>query len=166
MPYLTGQVLSQADIAALFASGTYTPTLANLAIGTGGTPINSAKYTFVGFPAGGVLHVEGRIKFGTTSVTLPGASEETMTLPTGYAMIDTTSTSANVNGQASFFFVGSAFVCQGFLVMITSTTVGFRVARVSGSNIQTNNAMTSTIPGTWAVSDEIHYRYSVRCTGP
>lgn len=165
MAFLTGEVITQADLASLFTSGTYTPTLANMVIGTGGTPINSAKFTFSGFPAGGTLVVEGRIKFGTTGTTLPGASEESMSLPAGYAMIDTTSSVAVLNGKVVLYDVtGTPF--DSHLIMLTSTTIGFRLPQVSGTNISSNTAMTATVPFAWAINDEIHYRYAVRCTGP
>jgi hypothetical protein len=165
MPYLTGQVLSETDIANLFKSGTYTPTLVNLAIGTGGTPTNSAKWTFVGFPAGGVLTLEGMIKFGTTAPTLPGASEESISLPAGYSMIDTGGSVASLSGQVSFYDVSAAGVFQGFAIALSATTFGLRWAQVTGTIIQVNNSLTLTTPIAWAINDEIHYRISVRCTG-
>lgn len=164
MPYLTGQVLTQADIAALFASGTYTPTLGAMAVGTGGTPTNSAKYTFVGFPAGGVLTVEGKIKFGTTSVTLPGASTETISLPSGYALIDTSGSSVFPAG-VSYTDVSAGQSWSGLLAPNSSTTVVLYVPVVSGTMLVTS-LVSGTVPFTWAINDEIYYRFTARCTGP
>lgn len=163
MAYLTGQVLTQADIAALFTSGTYTPTLTNLAIGTGGTPTNSAKYTFVGFPAGGVLTVEGKIKFGTTAPTLPGASLETVSLPSGYSMIDT-SGSSFLSGEVAFSDVTGS-VWEGLLLPASATSFYLYSKAVSGTGLVAA-LLTATVPFAWAVNDEIYYRFSCRCTGP
>ena len=90
MPHLTGTALTQAEIDSWFVSGTYTPTLTNMAIGTGGTAINTASFTFAGFPAGGILCVEGKVVFGTAGQTFPGASNESISLPTGYTLVDST----------------------------------------------------------------------------
>lgn len=167
MAYLTGQVLTEANIAALFTSGTYTPTLGNLAIGTGGTPINSAKYTFVGFPAGGVLTVEGAIKFGSTAPTLPAGSDETFSLPSGYALIDATGVGvADLNGRVSYYDVTGAVIFHGSLQVASSTTLYLRLPTVAGSYLQANVSLTATTPFAWAVNDEIYYRFSCRCTGP
>jgi hypothetical protein len=162
--YLTGQVLTQADIAALFTSGTYTPTLGNMAIGTGGTPTNTASYTFVGFPAGGVLTVEGSIKFGTTAPTLPGASVETISLPSGYTMINTDINNLLMS-QVIFNDVSAGAKNFGVLGSATTTTLTFYSSTVSGT-LLTTSGITAAIPFAWAVSDEIFYRFSCRCTGP
>lgn len=165
MAYLTGQILTQADIAALFTSGTYTPTLANMVIGTGGTPINTAKFTFVGFPAGGVLTVEGRIKFGTTGTTLPGASVETISLPSGYALIDTSVDGALIS-QVVFQDVSAPGTERlGIIVPVTSTTVRPVMPTVTGSFLF-RLSIDATNPFTWAINDEFYYRYQARCTGP
>lgn len=165
MPYLTGQVLTQADIAALFTSGTYTPTLGNMVIGTGGTPTNSAKFTFVGFPAGGVLTVEGKIKFGTTGTTLPAASAETISLPSGYAMIDATDVLNELPSTVTFNDVSAVLPFKGILRPNSTTTVRLIHLAVSGSSIIPAD-VTATVPFTWAINDEIYYRFSARCTGP
>lgn len=164
MAYLTGQVLTQADIAALFTSGTYTPTLANMAIGTGGTPTNTAKFTFVGFPAGGVLTVEGQIKFGTTGVTLPGASNESISLPAGYSMIYSNANS-RLASVVQYLDVTGAIAVDGTIGPLTATTVIPYTPTVVGTTLQ-DVVLSSTAPFTWAVNDEIYYRFSVRCTGP
>lgn len=164
MAYLTGEVLTQADIAALFASGTYTPTLGNMAIGTGGTPTNTAKYTFVGFPAGGILTVEGSIKFGTTGVTLPSGPSETVSLPSGYALIDT-NPSSELSSTVTFVDVSGGVAMKGMIRPNTTTTLRMVLINVSGANLVVND-VSATTPFTWAVSDEIYYKFVARCTGP
>src|SRR5262245_37694634 len=54
---------------------TYVPTLGVIAIGTGGSALNEGAYTFVGGPSvgdRGILAIQGRIIFGTTTPTFPG----------------------------------------------------------------------------------------------
>lgn len=165
MAYLTGQVLTQADIAALFKSGTYTPTLGNMAIGTGGTPINTASYTFVGFPAGGVLTVEGSIKFGTTAPTLPGASNESIALPAGYAMLGAIGSTATLSATVNYIDVSGGLNIIGALGSLSTTTV-FLMVPTPSTVYNTVIGLTATVPFTWAINDEIYYRFSVRCTGP
>ncbi len=164
MAYLTDEVLTQADIAALFTSGTYTPTLANLAIGTGGTPTNSAKWTFTGFPAGGDLLVEGTIKFGTSGTTLPGASAETISLPSGYSMIAAAGIFPML-GEVDYFDATAGLFYKGTIVSVTATTIGLYVPVVSGT-VLVETALSATLPFAWAINDEIQYRYIARCTGP
>lgn len=163
MAYLTGQVLTQADIAALFTSGTYTPTLGAMVIGTGGTPTNTAKYTFVGFPAGGVLTVEGKIKFGTTGVTLPAGSTETISLPSGYAFIDT-GTFCHLNCAVSLVDITGG-IYDGSLRTASTTTVSLFLKTFVAGGVNFD-VLTATTPFTWAINDEIYYRFSARCTGP
>lgn len=164
MPYLTGQVLSEADIAALFTSGTYTPTLGAMVIGTGGTPTNSAKFTFVGFPAGGVLTVEGKIKFGTAGQTFPAASAETISLPAGYSLIETSTATATLS-LVTFVDSSTGAVSYGAVFPNTATTVRPLISSVSGSFI-TAVDVAATTPFAWASGDEINYRFAARCTGP
>lgn len=164
MPYLTGQVLSEADIAALFASGTYTPTLVGMVIGTGGTPINTAKWTFVGFPAGGILTVEGKIKFGTAGQTFPAATI-TASLPAGYAQINFADQYSHLVAAVTYTDVSPESTYQGCIRPASSTTVRFVTSIVSGTNIAHGGTGT-TQPFTWASNDEIYYRFSARCTGP
>lgn len=165
MAHLTGTALTQAEIDSWFVSGTYTPTLANLAIGTGGSPTNTASFTFAGFPAGGILTVEGKIVFGTTAPTLPGASQESISLPSGYSMI-LTDTSSGLAGTLLYVDVSAATLFDGLMAPLTATTVGLYVKTVSGTAIAVNSALTATVPFTWAINDEIRYRFVCRATGP
>ena len=69
-------------------SGSYTPTLTGMAIGTGGSPgaLNVASYQFLGIPGvggRGMLFLEGVVRFGATSITLPTGAVS-MGLPTGF----------------------------------------------------------------------------------
>lgn len=147
-----------------FVNGTYTPTLANMVIGTGGTPTNTASYTFVGAAAGGVLTVEGKVKFGTTGTTLPGASAETISLPAGYSIIDTGAL-AELLSNIVYNDVTGGVNFKGTLYPASATTLSLLVTSVSGAQM-TNAALTATIPFAWAINDEIYYKFAVRATGP
>jgi hypothetical protein len=63
-------------------SGSYTPTLTNMDVGTGGSADNSARYTY----AHGILNCSGTIVFGTSGTTFPGGSNEKIGLPSGFTI--------------------------------------------------------------------------------
>lgn len=167
--FVAGVALTAAELNVIVAavegsSGTYTPTLGNMVIGTGGTPTNTASYTFVGAAEAGILTVEGKIKFGSTAPTLPGASAETISLPAGYSLIETDSL-AELLSNVFYNDVSGSVNFKGTLYPASSTTLTLFVTSVSGSQI-TNAALTATVPFTWAINDEIKYRFAARATGP
>lgn len=144
-------------------NGTYTPTLVGMVIGTGGTPIDTASFTFTGLPAGGTLTVEGKIKFGTAGTTFPAALS-TIGLPTGYSLIDTDPLN-DLSSSVTYNDVSASQPYKGQVRPNTTTTVRLVITNVSGTLIQLGP--TSTIlPFTWAINDEIYYKFTVRATGP
>jgi hypothetical protein len=150
--------------APITVNGTYVPVLANLAIGTGGTPINTATFTFNGLSAGGVLTVEGVIKFGTTSITLPGASAPTISLPVGYSLIAPLNTEQLIS-SANFFDVSAALNYRGVCMTVDATHIAPQYLLASAPGVA-GGPPVSTVPFTWATADEIHWRILARCTGP
>lgn len=85
--YDTDDPGQSAATVARWEAAAYTPTLAGMVVGTGGGAQNAARYTYIGGPNVGdygCLMAEGRILFGTTGATLPGAGAETISLPPGF----------------------------------------------------------------------------------
>lgn len=136
--------------------GTYTPSLTGMAIGTGGTPLNTASFSFIG----GVLVVEGRIQFGTSGQTFPTAP--TVSIPSGYTIATV------VDGRpCGWAALGDSGVgtFAGRCVVKTSTTVNF-VAENAASTHGIIVALSTTVPFTWASNDTILYEFTVRATSP
>ena len=135
-------------------TGTYTPTLGGMAIGTGGSAANTASFNFIG----GVLFVEGSVIFGTSGQTFPTAP--TVTLPTGYTV-----TTVTVNRPCGLSALNDAGVgtFSGECRVASSTTVQF-VAEQSSATSGIVAAISTTSPMTWAAGDSILYEFWVRAT--
>jgi hypothetical protein len=78
-------------------------------------------------------------------------------------MIDT-SGSSFLSGQLALSDV-TGNIWQGLLIPKSATEFYLYSILVSGTALAATS-LTSTVPFTWAVSDEIYYRFSCRCTGP
>lgn len=135
-------------------SGTYTPTLVGMAIGTGGGATNTANFTFIG----GLLCVQGQILFGTSGTTFPSTTS-TVTLPTGYTL--TTSRSLTPCGQVTWADTGVSY--PGTCWHSSSTTIRFLVVNAAGT-YSVDATPSSTIPFTWAAGDSVVYQFTVRAT--
>lgn len=132
--------------------GSYTPTLAGMAIGTGGSAANTADWSF----SGGTLTVSGVITFGTSGTTFPGAVI-TASLPAGFTA---TSAAARPLGMCTFDDSGTAHL--GTVRGNTTTTVRFVALNAAGTYL-TEVATSTTIPFTWGAGDQI--RWSATITG-
>lgn len=134
--------------------GTYTPALVGLATGTGGTPINTATYQFIGganVGDYGVMNIGWHFQFGSSGQTFPTSSPR-FGLPSGFAF--------DINGGVSNAYeIGylmmidvSASVnnCSGHFVRI-----GTSLIMVMDSSTGTRVDITTTVPFTWASGDRI-----------
>lgn len=135
-------------------SGTYTPTLVGMAVGTGGSAFNTAWYAFTG----GIFTMNGLVTFGTAGTTFPGATV-TVTLPTGFTM-PYYSTSHPIGrctmGIAGTNYAGSCWTNSG-------TTARFVVENVAGT-YATVVATSTTVPATWAAGSAISYSFTTPAT--
>lgn len=137
---------------------TYTPVLTSLAPGTGGTPINTADYTFIGPPglgSKGILNIQGRIAFGTSGQTFP-TSASRVSLPPGFNHLMT----------ATLWHVGLARgsvsgVYEGVTVNDTvATLLQFMFASTTSTSAGTPitfSSATATFPAAWAGGNEIRW---------
>lgn len=127
-------------------ASTYTPTLAGMAIGTGGGATNTATFGF----SGNTLTVVGSILFGTSGAIFPSAGI-TVTMPSGFTISPVFNLSI-VGGVTFNDFGTTAFA--GFARVETATTVRFVVASTSGAHLQ-QVATSTTVPFTWVPGDSI-----------
>lgn len=140
-------------------TGTYTPALGIIAIGTGGSALNIARYTFIGPAASGsrgILFMSGRIVFGTTGATFPGAGGEVIALPAALVLDEAPSYALTPIGRATYG-IGSNYA--GAIWWNTATTVRPVSETVSGTNLIFGD-LTAAIPGTWVAGSTISYAYT------
>jgi hypothetical protein len=124
---------------------TWTPTLTNIAIGTGGSALLAANYMY----SGGLLGLRCVAVLGTSGASVTGAP--TFSLPPGF-------TAANVSttpwqGQAVIIAAGASYL--GGWVVASTTTIQTQVLNVSGT-YATRGAISATVPGTFTAGDQIH----------
>lgn len=139
----------------LLGGTSFTPGLTNIAVGTGGTPTNAAYYKFTGGPAVGdlgVLSLHGKIKLGTSGFSVGTGPQ--VTLPLGFALVNSGSEYANVPGSVRCFDASpAAWSAIGCCTRQSSTKLGLEL--YSPATYVTMTGITATVPITWAANDEI-----------
>jgi hypothetical protein len=144
-------------------SDVYTPTVAGLVIGTGGSAQNQAWYTFIGGAEVGEvghLDLEGIIQFGTSGTTFPGATV-TITLPDGFNFLNSISTVMPV-GDAVALDADTSRGYPGPVLFnaVDKVRVVFQLS--SGTYVETT-ATSTTVPFTWAINDVILWSAHLPC---
>jgi len=143
-------------------NATYTPVLTGMGVGNG---LNTAEYTFVGSPAGGILNVDGKLQFGAAGSVFP-ATAIGAGLPPGIAMLTNV---ADVNNDfdsiVTYYDVSAPAFAKGWCRPNGSTAVRLVVTNIVGSYISTGGTGPST-PWVWAAGDVIFYRYNIRAYIP
>lgn len=127
----------------------YTPTLTNFTIGTGGAAINTAKYQYIE----GQIRLKGHAILGTSGASVGGAVS--FTIPATAAALPF----ANVYypGTATTFDTSGSLNNLSFIRAFgTSTTSVNMLVLVSGAPAN----ISSTVPYTWAAGDGIAYDFS------
>jgi hypothetical protein len=155
-------VLTAADMNTYLAQtqiGTYTPTLANCAVGTGGSASNTADYVYVGDPASGgegIMFIQGSIVLGTSGASM--GTGPTATLPTGFTQNIPAATAVYRQGGCSME-AGASGTVQGLVQWSSTTAVAF-VVMGSASTYVGTATITSAVPGTWAAGNLIRWWYT------
>jgi len=141
-----------------YRSGTYTPPLTNVVVGTGGLAANTAYWNFDGL----FLTVSGYFTLGQSGASLTGIPR--FTFPAGFTHFASTGTPGGINtapfGQATFYedqgLTWVSRMCKGSV----AGTVAALYYSISGGNILLANP-SATAPFTWGANDSIHYEYSI-----
>lgn len=130
----------------LLAWTAYTPTWGGFGVGNATQTWNYAK-------VGKIVHVRGRVVMGSTSTF---AGSLTFSLPA----------TAN-SGYVQFQPIGAVYIgdvsasqpYSGFTFWNSTTTIGMNVGNSAGTYTVPNN-VTSAVPMTWAVSDQIYISFT------
>jgi hypothetical protein len=137
------------------SSGTYTPTLTGMVVGTGGSTYNSATFSY----ANGMLHVTGRLVFGTTGVTLPTGTIG-VGPPSGFTIAPVV-VAVCPAGLCYMTAAGTGYVGT---VRAESASLMRFLASGTSATYETTVGTSGTIPGTWANGDSIGYQFTVPAT--
>lgn len=136
--------------AGLIVTGSYTPTLVGVVVGSGGT--NGANYTYIGGPDvgdSGLLTVEGEIVFGSSGQTFPAATV-TVTLPSQFVNVEP----AALREVGWWSANDSGATYQGWMRPTGTTTLRFILPNVTGTQIP-HAATGTTSPFTWGTGDKM-----------
>lgn len=134
------------DSTPYFEYGTYTPTLAGIAVGTGGQASNTAKYFWIGGPKSGdygQIFVTGMIQLGTSGFSVTGPVRISMPNAFTHQMPWNT------------FALGGAGFPGGYSGLVRAyngTDLELRVGRVD-QTWESSSSLSSTNPTTPAASD-------------
>lgn len=127
----------------------YTPTLANVAIGTGGSAANTAQYRYeqgrVRMKGSAILGTTGASVSGTASFTLPVAAA---TPPRDWWLLA---------GSAEFYDLSATvnYLASAFLNASSTTTFTILGPGTNGARVATG----ATSPFTWAAGDALGYDF-------
>lgn len=144
--------------------GTWTPTLTNFAVGTGGSATNTAAYTWVGSNLSsddGILYMNGSITFGTSGATLPGSSGSVLILglPSGFTIPSTAYSGTGPNalaGGVTYQDSSPAANYKGEVWYYSATFIRFVILNTSGT-YPTVGGFTAATPFTWASGDKMNW---------
>lgn len=136
----------------LLGSGTYTPALTNMAIGTGGGAANTATWTYVF----GTIRIEGTLTFGTAGTTFPAAAVETFGAPSGFTFATVAATPV---GLASIISAG--VITRGEVRIESGTTFRILSWNAAGASL-TAVDLAAGVPGVWAAGDGFRYSFDAQ----
>ncbi len=133
-------------------SGTYTPTIQGMAVGTGGSANNTAYYSYVG----GILVVQGIIQFGTTGVTFPTAPN--IFVPSGFTASQPIAPNYATIGHAAYVCSGTSY--HGYMTMVSQTIARPMLYTASGTYPGSAN-LGVAVPVTWVSGDYMRYSFTL-----
>lgn len=141
---------------------TYTPSLTNIAIGTGGSAENTASYVYVGESGAGgagLMIANGTIVLGTSGASVSG--QPTVGLPSGFSfpVVDTerhlpASFRMDPDGGGGSKYLGIARIASAstFVVNYVNTTGGIAIAGAIGASD----------PASWSAGGWIRWSFTAR----
>jgi len=148
--FVSGQILTAAELNAAGAYTTFTPTLTGVTLGTGGT--NAGQYSVFNK----ILFMRGKFVLGTGGSVTAGI---TLAMPTGTMAVTPTmqfqpngSVIMTDSGVNSFFGVG---------LQATTSTIAFYVLGASGTYANVISS-SSTVPFTWGVNDNCEWAFTIQ----
>lgn len=143
-PFVSGQVLTAAQMNSMNEAVSFTPSISNLTIGNG---TRTGTY----FIQNKVLYFEVTVTFGST--TTIGANPD-LTLP--FAVVGFIQFNPILN--TTMFFDNSATnLVNANLILISSTTIRLVSQTASGTYVGIQD-VSATLPFTWATNDRIIIR--------
>lgn len=149
------------SIPAQIFDGTYSPTLTNVAIGTGGSVLNTASWSFAGGPNPGdfgILTISHTIILGTSGASVSGTP--VMTLPPDFEMVLADASNGHrLDGIVTA--VAGGVTAYGPPIRQSASTVGYQVFNAASTYLATSN-ISSTVPGTWAAGDSMRANFVVK----
>jgi len=137
--FVSGQVLTAAELNDIGTWTTFTPVFTNFTLGNGSV---DARYCQIN----DVVLVSGRITLGSTS-SVSGRID--INYPVGFQV-----SSQGFNGTVRYTDTGTAS-SAGWLVLYT-TTFGFQVLNAAGTYVSPAST-SATVPHTWAATDFIDF---------
>lgn len=155
---LNAATLALADVVSE-AQGSYTPTLTSLSVGTTGAT-NTASWVYVGGPASGdvgLMHVVGRLLWGTAGTRTFPTNLSRIALPTGFEGY-TWYTNDYIVGQCRMRDVSAGTTALGDIQLVGGSSAQLRpiVSVLNGSYINSASP-TATTPFTWADGDSLNW---------
>lgn len=140
---------------AAIRSGTYTPNIDNLNIGSTGN-FNSCEYTFNGGIATGdkgLLFLSGQITLGTGAVM---GTSPSIALPSGFNIdLRVNSEHAVIPGHVTMLVGGSSVGYMGLCQYFSQNRIQFTAQ--NGATPPRISSITATNPDTWTAGDDIYY---------
>jgi hypothetical protein len=143
-------------VTAAHTSGTWTPTITGMTIGTGGTAGVSASYAY----AAGILVIDVAAVMGTSGAAVTGAIA--FSLPPGF-------TPARINATMLTPLVVTLTPGAGLNIGVASVTSASTVtiyAATAAGGYLSRQAITATTPATWAAGDSFGVQGVIKGTFP
>lgn len=137
-------------------TGSWTPTLTNVAIGTGGGALNTGSFAY----NRGMLAVDIVVALGTAGASVTGTPG--VTLPTGFTPSRLNANPA-VGVDVSFLSGGAAALNFGVAFLSVTNRLDLFVFNSSGTYVS-RTAITAAIPAVWAAGDAMFVQGTVKGT--
>lgn len=128
----------------------YTPTLTNVAIGTGGSPANVATYRY----EQGRVRVRGNIVLGTSGMSVAGTVNITLPLTAAAQLITAW---GSLTGSATMFDTSATTNFIAFPAFNAASVTAFTILNSGTNGLRVATSPTS--PFTWAASDSFGYDF-------